>query len=189
MISEDFFFWGGGVSFGERWIHFIRVPPPNHWSADMKCHDSLCPPPPPPKVKPPPPFVFIIFVWKGVCPLRRPHLATPCRVVVVFFLQFWDRINLPSILYFFWSKLIFNENNDFTLFVGWQFNIEPLHISDWCILFYFTYLHFWGRRVCTNVVVCIFEGAVFAQIWMFAHLKAKCLHKMWLFAHLWFLHI
>ena len=53
-----------------------------------------------------------------------------------------------------------------------------LHISGWCIFFiyFYTDLHkFWGRRVCTNVVVCTFEGKIFAQ--------------MWLFAHLWFLHI
>ena len=52
-----------------------------------------------------------------------------------------------------------------------------LHISGWCIflIFFITDLHIWGRRVCTNVVVCTFEGKMFAQ--------------MWLFAILWFLHI
>ena len=33
-----------------------------------------------------------------------------------------------------------------------------LHINCWCI-FLNTNLHIWGRHVCTNVIVCTFEGA------------------------------
>ena len=67
--------------------------------------------------------------------------------------------------------------------------IEPLHIwwRHVCTLavdVYFTDLHIWGRRVCTNVVVCTFEGKMFAQMWLFAHLRVKCFAQMWLFAHL-----
>ena len=29
-----------------------------------------------------------------------------------------------------------------------------------------------------------FEGTVFTQVWLFAHLRVKCLQQMWLFAHL-----
>ena len=42
-----------------------------------------------------------------------------------------------------------------------------LHISGWCIFYRFA--QFCGRRVCTNVVVCTFEGEMFAQMWLFAH--------------------
>ena len=41
---------------------------------------------------------------------------------------------------------------------------------------------FWRRHVCTLVVdvfiqICTFEDALFVQMWLFAHLRAKCLHK------------
>ena len=44
------------------------------------------------------------------------------------------------------------------------------------------HLHIWRRHVCTLVVdvllqICTFEGALFVQMWLFAHLRAKCLHK------------
>ena len=62
-------------------------------------------------------------------------------------------------------------------FVGCQ-----LHISR-------QNLHIWRRHVCFLAVdvffkICTFEGAVFAQMWLFAHLKAKCLHKFGCL-HIW----
>ena len=59
---------------------------------------------------------------------------------------------------------------------NWSFahlTASCLHISGWYI--FFTYMHIWGRSVCTNVVVCTFQGKMFAQMWLFAHL--------WVFAH------
>ena len=76
MLNENdiwglFSFW---VSFGERWRLFIR-PPLNHWSADMNCHDYLCPH----RMSSP----SIIFIYLGACaPYPPSHLATPCRVVL-----------------------------------------------------------------------------------------------------------
>ena len=45
-------------------------------------------------------------------------------------------------------------------------------------VFFFLDLHIWGRRVCTNVVVCTFESEMFAQMWLFTHLRVKCLHNV-----------
>ena len=51
-----------------------------------------------------------------------------------------------------------------------------LHICGWCI---FTDLHICGRRVCTNWVVCTFEGESLH--------KCGCLHNCG-FLHIWRLH-
>ena len=172
MISEDFFL------LGQLWwkmkIFYSPPPPPvqiidpRTWNAMILCA--------PTESQTPPPFLFIYLgAWAP-----SPHLATPCRVVF-FFLQFWDRINLPSIPWFF--KFLINwflmKTMICTLFCG----MSVAHFTSNLNL-----LHILRRHVCTLAVdvflqICTFECAVFAQN-LFAHLRVKCLHKMWLFAHL-----
>ena len=55
-----------------------------------------------------------------------------------------------------------------------------MHFWRWVCTFHVKIepLHIWGRHVCTLVVdvflqICTFVGAVFAQIGLFAHLRAK----------------
>ena len=165
MLNENdiwglFFFW---VSFGERWRLFIRLPP-NHWSTDMKCHDYLCPT----KIQAP---FFIYLFWGHVppAPPPPPRSYTPCRIA--FFSSYSFETELIYHIYLGidgLSKLILDENND--LHILWDVSctfhvkIEPLHI--------------WRRHVCILAVdvflkICTFEGAVFAQMWLFAHFEGK----------------
>ena len=156
----------------------------------MKCHDSLCPPQ---KVKPPAPFLFIYFgghvggMWGACAPFLPPppHLATPAGLLLLFFLQFWDRMNLPSILDFFEVNWFFMKTMICTCQLhishqNWTFaHFDGVMFAQLAVDEFFTDLHIWGRCVCINVVICTFEGEMFAQMWLFAHLRVKCLHILW----------
>ena len=103
-------------------------------------------------------------------------MLRPCSRVPLLF--FWDRILSTINTWFCWSKLILDNKKKkkkkrVCTFVGClqishqnlnfaHFTARCLHICGWYI---FTDLHIWGRHVCTNVVVCTFEGEMFAQMW------------------------
>ena len=176
---------------------FYSPPLQNHWSADMKCHDSLSP-----HQKSSPLPHFYLFILGACSPLHAPsHLATP---------SWWKQ----------WLHILWDVSCTFHVKIEHLHILTAscLHINGWCIftdlhilraprmhkMWMFAHLrvkylhkmwlildenndlhicgmfahltskfieplHIWRRHVCTLLV------DVFLQI--FAHLRATCLHK------------
>ena len=77
--------------------------------------------------------------------------------------SFWDGINLPSILTFLKKTDWWNQ------WFAHLWEVCTFHVK-------IEHLHIWRRHVCTIVVdvflkICTFEGNMFAQMWLFGHLR------------------